>query len=146
MKHCAAEVVLALFAVSQCLKIKEFSCWQFWTEKNFDDTEKLKTKNFFSFHANCDRNGNESLPSTPSPVSPRAKCQTDVSLSRVSSLHIFHSLQSLHSNKTKKCNLFYCQDAIYANRFFDASNTNGLNSIKIEDFFDEKKSKFGVFF
>lgn len=31
-------------------------------------------------------------PSTPSPVSPRAKCQTDVSLSNVSSLHIFQSL------------------------------------------------------
>ena len=30
--------------------------------KRFDDTEKLKTKNFFSFHANCDRSGNEGPP------------------------------------------------------------------------------------
>ena len=66
-------------------------------------------------------------PSTPSPVSLRAKCQTDV-------FCILPS-RTLHSNiKTLKCNLFYCPCAIYANRFSDDCYVlNVLHSIKIQE-------------
>ena len=147
MKQCvakaAAVALLEVSAVPFSFKQISFLVDSFGPKK-IRWHRKIEDEDFFFLPCKLWQKRKWRSPLRLPPLSVQEPNVKPMSLSPTFPLCIFFS-RSLHSNKTKKCNLFYCSYAIYANRFFDAlMQLMGKIQLRSKMVFTRKNNNFGL--